>query len=50
MGPIDEYRIYLHPAVLGRGKPFFAGPRPTLRLMSQDRIGADMLRLCYRPV
>lgn len=50
MGLIDEYRIYLHPAVLGRGKPFFAGPRPPLRLMSQDRIGADVLRLCYRPV
>jgi riboflavin biosynthesis pyrimidine reductase len=50
MGLIDEYRIYLHPAMLGRGKPFFAGPRPPLRLMSQDRIGADVLRLCYRPV
>src|ERR1700759_3123772 len=22
---IDEYRIYLHPVVLGSGKPFFAG-------------------------
>ena len=24
---IDEYRIYLHPVVLGHGKPYFAGPR-----------------------
>ncbi|MBL0871407.1 MAG: dihydrofolate reductase family protein, partial [Phycisphaerales bacterium] len=25
---IDEYRIYLHPVVLGHGTPYFAGPRP----------------------
>ena len=36
LGLIDEYRLYFHPVVLGRGKPFFAGPRPPLRLVSTD--------------
>jgi len=47
---IDEYRIYLHPVVLGEGAPYFTGPRPPLRLVSSDRIGEDVLRLRYVPV
>jgi dihydrofolate reductase len=46
---IDEYRLYLHPIVLGRGKPFFAGPRPPLRLVTSDPIGEDVIRLTYVP-
>jgi dihydrofolate reductase len=49
LGLIDEYRIYLHPVVLGRGAPYFAGPRPPLRLVSHDRIGEDVIRLSYVP-
>jgi dihydrofolate reductase len=49
LGLIDEYRIYLHPVVIGRGKRYFAGPRPPLRLMSHDRIGEDVIRLAYVP-
>lgn len=47
LGLVDEYRMYLHPVVLGRGKPFFAGPRPPLRLVASDRIGGDVIRLTY---
>jgi dihydrofolate reductase len=47
LGLIDEYRIYLHPVVLGSGKPYFAGLRPPLRLMTCDRIGEDVIRLSY---
>ena len=49
LGLIDEYRIYLHPVVLGGGKPFFAGPRPPLRLVASDLIGEDAIRLTYVP-
>lgn len=48
-GLIDEYRIYLHPVVLGRGQPYFTGPRPPLRLVSHERIGEDVVRLVYVP-
>ncbi|MBI1291426.1 dihydrofolate reductase [bacterium] len=49
LGLIDEYRIYLHPVVLGHGTPYFARSRPPLRLVSHDRIGEDVIRLTYVP-
>jgi dihydrofolate reductase len=49
LGLIDEYRLYLRPVVLGRGKPFFAGPRPPLRLVASDLVGEDAIRLTYVP-
>jgi dihydrofolate reductase len=49
LGLIDEYRLYLHPIVLGHGKPFFAGPRPPLRLATSERIGEDVVKLTYVP-
>ena len=49
LGLIDEYRLYLRPIVLGRGTPFFAGPRPPLRLVANDVIGEGVVRLTYVP-
>src|SRR5512143_2441053 len=39
LGLVDEYRLYFRPFVLGRGKPFFAGPRRPLRLVASDPVG-----------
>ena len=49
LGLVDEYRLYFRPVVLGHGTPFFAGPRPPLRLAASERIGEDMVRLTFVP-
>lgn len=49
LGLVDEYRLYFHSVVLGRGKPFFAGPRPPLRLVASELIGENAIRLTYVP-
>jgi dihydrofolate reductase len=49
-GLMDEYQLVLHPVALGSGKPFFAGPRPNLRLLDSDRIGDQVIRLVYAVV
>jgi dihydrofolate reductase len=47
LGLVDEYRLYLRPLVLGHGTPFFAGPRPPLRLVASDLVGEGVIRLTY---
>ena len=49
LGLIDEYQLYFHPIALGGGKPFFAGPRPPLRLVASDLVGEGVIRLTYVP-
>jgi dihydrofolate reductase len=49
LGLIDEYRLYLRPFVLGRGKPFFAAARPPLRLIGREAIAEDAVRLAFAP-
>jgi dihydrofolate reductase len=48
-GLIDEYRLYFRPFVLGRGKPYFAGARPPLRLVGCDSVGEEAVRLTCVP-
>jgi dihydrofolate reductase len=49
LGLVDEYRLYFRPLVLGHGTPFFAGPRPPLRLVASDLVGEGVIRLTYVP-
>ncbi len=46
---IDEFRIYVHPVVLGRGKPLFASSDLTtrLRLVDTRRFGNGVVLLRY---
>jgi len=48
-GLIDEYHVYLHPVVIGSGKPFFLGARPALRLAGTEPLDGGVIRLAYAP-
>lgn len=49
LGLIDEYRLYMHPVVLGHGAPFFTGARPPMKVTAHERIGAEAVRLTCVP-
>lgn len=49
-GLIDEYHLYFRPFVLGRGKPYFTGARPPLRLLYTNSVGEDAVRLSYQTI
>ncbi|PZS34985.1 MAG: deaminase [Pseudonocardiales bacterium] len=49
---VDEFRLYVHPVVLGRGRPLFppAGPRLDLRLAETRQFGNGVVLLRYERV
>jgi dihydrofolate reductase len=46
-GLVDEIRLYVHPVVLGRGRPFFSGTRLDLRLAETRAFGNGVVLLRY---
>lgn len=49
LGLIDEYQLIVRPFVLGKGVPFFAEALAPLRLVANERVGEDAMRLTYAP-
>ncbi len=49
LGLLDEYRLSVHPFVLGRGKPLCPAPPPPLRFVASDMMDENVIRLTYAP-
>jgi len=51
LGLVDEYRLWVHPVLLGRGTPLFHRPAHDMHfaLVDAKAFGSGVVALCYRP-
>ncbi|EKQ56145.1 MULTISPECIES: dihydrofolate reductase family protein [unclassified Clostridium] len=49
---IDEFRLSIHPVILGDGKPMFIDikQRLSLKLINTNKFSSGVVQLCYQPV
>jgi len=48
VGLVDECQLFVHPVLLGDGKPAFPGARVQLELLEERRFGNGIVNLRYR--
>jgi dihydrofolate reductase len=51
LGLVDEFRLSIHPVILGEGKPLFNDikQKQDLKLVQTKRFSSGVVQLCYRP-
>jgi dihydrofolate reductase len=51
LGLVDEYRLSIHPIILGEGKPLFIDikQRLGLKLINIKKFSSGVVQLCYHP-
>lgn len=50
MGLVDEYRLWLHPVIIGVGRPLFSKMQANLMFTGMQVFDTGVVLMCYRPL